>query len=372
MRILSYSPSVEAYVAVTGRDGEVEYYDVSPDIISCSINRNEGSAATFSIRLQNKGNKYTNRFTPMARVTIYATKRGERFQMLTGYIQTVTKFTLYPQDFSMSGSCSIYKLQKTYWDPSLDASYKLLANADELSISKNWTDYSSMIYKLVCVVGGMPSNIIVGSVPQDIIDWAKELYAAKQTDADDMRSRIDAFYDMLSNTNQGVIGSATAGGGQAGSQAVEAAVEWMLKIAEDDRIGYDWYKGRGEGILEGRPVDLDCSSLIYWGLVASGGWTRDELGGTPFSTYTMTDILTRNGFTKVGWNGNSSVLVRGDILWSDSHTEMYIGNDQTVGAHIAETGDVSGESGDQTGDEVSVSHVSTVFSHYFRFTGRKE
>ena len=371
MRTLSYSPSIEAYVAVSGKDGAVTYYDISPDISNCRVSRQENGISTFSIKLQNKGGKYNNLFTPMDRVTIYANKRGVKQQLLTGYINSVTRFTLYPQDFSISGSCSIYRLQKLYWDSGLVSSYSLFADGDELSISKNWTNYSSLIYKLVCVVGGMPSNILIGDVPQSVVDWAMALFAAKQSDYEDMRSRIEAFYEVLSSTNMGVVGGVSAGGGQAGAKAIEDAVEWMLKIAADDRIGYDWYKGRGEGILEGRAVDLDCSSLIFWGLVASGGWTREELGGTPFSTYTMTDILTRNGFTKVGWDGNASSLTRGDILWSNSHTEMYIGNNQTVGAHIAETGDVTGKSGDQTGNEVSVSLVGNVFSHYFRFTGKK-
>lgn len=201
MRIMSYSPSVEAYVAVSGKGGAISYYDISPDITRCSVSRKSDGTSTFDMRLQNKNGKYNNLFTPMDRITIYATKRGERCQLLTGYINTVTRFTLYPEDFSMSGNCSLYKLQNLWWDSGLVSSYKLLTDASEMSISKDWTNYSSLIYKLVCVVGGMPSNIMVGEVPQSVIDWARNIFAAKQSDYDDMRSNVEAFYEVLSKTN---------------------------------------------------------------------------------------------------------------------------------------------------------------------------
>ena len=72
MRVLSYSPNIEAYVAVRTKDGYA-YYDISQDIVSCSVSRAENEASTFNIRLQNVGGKYNNLFTPMDRITIYAT-----------------------------------------------------------------------------------------------------------------------------------------------------------------------------------------------------------------------------------------------------------------------------------------------------------
>ena len=68
-------------------------------------------------------------------------------------------------------------------------------------------------------------------------------------------------------------------------------------------------------------------------------------------------------FTGAGWEWFSgmghdvSQLQRGDIrLNTSSHTEMYIGGQQNVGAHINELGGVTGgRTGDQTGNEISVS-----------------
>jgi hypothetical protein len=48
-------------------------------------------------------------------------------------------------------------------------------------------------------------------------------------------------------------------------------------------------------------------------------------------------------------------LVRGDILLNPvTHTEIYIGDGRTVGAHGSETGGKYGKAGDQTGNEISV------------------
>ena len=379
MRIESYSPSVEVYVAAIGKGGVAEYYDVSCDVTSCRVTRAENGISTFSVKLQNKNGKYNNRFLPMDVVTIYATKRGKRQQLLTGYINSVTRFTLYPQDFEISGSCSLYRLQKLYWDSGLLSSVQLLTEQREMSFDANWTNYTSLIYKLVCIIGGMPSNILVGDVPPDVIGWIRGLYAANQTAYDDIKGRVNAFYDMLTTTTTGLLGASSTtgsvfmGGGKASAAVIEKAVQWALQIAADERVGYDWYHGRGEGILEGKQTDLDCSSLVYWSLVASGGWTEDQLGGYPFATGGMTSVLTRNGFAKVAWDKNPSSLQRGDILWQETpwgHTEIYVGDGKAVGAHIGETGNVEGNKyGDQTGDEVSVADVGTTFSHYFRYTG---
>ena len=195
MRVLSYSPSVEAYVAAS--DG---YYDLSPDIIRCNVSRQENGTSTFSLTLQNKNGKYNGRFMPMDRITIYATKRDKRQQLLTGYISTVTGYTLYPQDFSISGFCSLYQLQKTWWDSGLVKSQQLLQRTD-------WYDsqdagMSSLVRRLITVIGGWnPSNVIIDEgVPHGILEWARELYNAKQTDYEYLKGSVEEFYAMLSGS----------------------------------------------------------------------------------------------------------------------------------------------------------------------------
>lgn len=142
-------------------------------------------------------------------------------------------------------------------------------------------------------------------------------------------------------------GGSTAPGGQ----SVENAVQWAIGIAEDESHGYDQPTRDGG-------VDYDCSSLVSTAF-RQAGW---DIPLPSPSTYTMRSAFTNVGFTWIPGNPAASELVRGDIVLFEGnisagtgHVEIYIGNEQLVGAHINEFGGVAyGQPGDQTGNEISV------------------
>lgn len=92
--------------------------------------------------------------------------------------------------------------------------------------------------------------------------------------------------------------------------------------------------------------DADCSSLVKRILVA--------LGVLDPSTYLWTgnerSILSVHGFAERNrWRPD-----RGDVLWREGHTEVYLGDGECGGARIDERGGITGpEPGDQTGAEVA-------------------
>lgn len=360
MRILSYSPSVEVYVAAD-RNGSVRYYDLSKDVSSCTVSRSQDGISTFSVKLLNEGGKYDAAFMPMDRVTIFASKRERRLQVFTGYINSVSRFTLYPQDFTMSGSCSLYRLQKLYWDPGLPESVAQFVGNGQSSYEDGFDDYVTVLKKLVVNIGGM-QTISIGSVPQSVEDAARDLYAAQATDLGNLQAMLKQFDQMLSRTNVSVGGVVAPAG-----KGIEAAVQWALATADDPNVGY------AQDYRQLNP-DVDCSSFVWYALVKGGGFDSDKMGGYPFATGGMTSVLEGNGFVKVAWDGDSSKLARGDIMWvhgtSRQHTEIYIGDGKTVGAHSNSFGGIKGDQGgDQTGNEVSVVSLSTSFTHYFRYVG---
>lgn len=128
-------------------------------------------------------------------------------------------------------------------------------------------------------------------------------------------------------------------------EIIDKAVNWAVGIANDDTHGYTQD-------MDGRwHPDYDCSSFII---------TAFEQAGCPVktngATYTgnMISVFTSTGFTVLNYSQGME-LVKGDVLWKDGHTEMYIGNNQNVGAHINELGETTGgQTGDQTGHEISV------------------
>lgn len=127
--------------------------------------------------------------------------------------------------------------------------------------------------------------------------------------------------------------------------SVESAVKWAINIAKDNSHGYDQANRWGP--------DYDCSSLVYEAFRVGGGFDLPVHSGY---TGTMINDFTAVGFTWYSGMGNNvSNLIRGDILLDiDAHTEIYIGSEMNVGAHINEFGGVrGGQTGDQTGREIS-------------------
>ena len=103
---------------------------------------------------------------------------------------------------------------------------------------------------------------------------------------------------------------------------LEKAVQWAINIANDDSHGYSQENRWGP--------DYDCSSFVISALKNAG----IDVGNASF-TGNMVDELSKRNFQYISWSdtGGVSGLRRGDIMWRSGHTEMYIGNNQQVGAH---------------------------------------
>lgn len=144
---------------------------------------------------------------------------------------------------------------------------------------------------------------------------------------------------------------------------IEKYVKWAQRIAADNTHGYSQ-------AVRWSP-DYDCSSFVISAL---------EAAGLPMKAYgasytgNMAQALKACGFTKVkGVNlSTGSGLLRGDILLNPAiHTEIFIGNNQAVGAHCSETGGKYGKAGDQTGNEISVqTYRNKYYSEVWRYGGK--
>ena len=152
-----------------------------------------------------------------------------------------------------------------------------------------------------------------------------------------------------SASSSGVLGAATST-----DKMIERYVQWAISIANDNRHGYSQAVRWGP--------DYDCSSLVISALQNSGLNT-----GSAVYTGNMKSELTARGFK---WHTNMSSIRRGDILLvhnsNRQHTEIYLGNGKTVGAHGSETGGIYGVAGDQTGNEISVGPYYSIWQGYLR------
>ena len=139
------------------------------------------------------------------------------------------------------------------------------------------------------------------------------------------------------------------------SKIIEDAIAWCLSIANDNTHGYDQTKRWGP--------DYDCSSFVIQGFENAGCPVK-----TNGASYTgnMLGVFKATGFEQLNFT-TGMTLVRGDVLWRSGHTELYIGNNQNVGAHINEKGTITGGvTGDQTGNEISVSKTGTNWTYVLR------
>lgn len=128
----------------------------------------------------------------------------------------------------------------------------------------------------------------------------------------------------------------------ASALSVEEAVQAAIALANDDSHGYSQTDRWGP--------NFDCSSFVITSLRSAGFDTGDAYG-----TVNLKHELCKHGFKWYPWSeiGDMTNLKRGDILLNESqHTEFYIGRGQDVGAHHDHG---SPQSGDQSGQEVSVS-----------------
>ena len=135
----------------------------------------------------------------------------------------------------------------------------------------------------------------------------------------------------------------------------ERFVNEILRIAEDDIHGYSQKPPSGRW-----GPDYDCSSLIYQA-ANNVGYSVDTGEDKVRFTGTMLKDFEKAGFKAIpAANVEFGDLQIGDILLNLAlHAEVYVGDGESVGANFSETGELKGESGDQTTHEIDKHPVVT-------------
>lgn len=153
-----------------------------------------------------------------------------------------------------------------------------------------------------------------------------------------------------------------------GTSFITTFLSWLKSIAQDDSHGYSQ-------VHRDSMIDYDCSSLVYYGLINSG-FNTEQLGTTAFTVSGEGAILKQNGFEELKFSDlvpdgqTTTNLKPGDILVSNSHTEVYFGEGMNVGAHQSETGGITGDYGDQTGKEIYIGQFwNDNWQYVYRYGG---
>ena len=133
------------------------------------------------------------------------------------------------------------------------------------------------------------------------------------------------------------------------------AIAIMLNLVNDDAHGYSQTNRWGP--------DFVCSSSIIWALQQAGF----DTGGATY-TGNMSAELCARGWVRLEPDCDPA---DGDICLNDAnHVAMCVGDQTLAQFSIAETGDIDGEPGDQTGGEASVMpYYDYPWDCYLRYVG---
>ena len=172
MGTLVYAPEVTIRIRTAPDSrGKGQIIDVSEDIVSGKVTR-AVPISTMNVDLLNLNRKYDGMFSPMDTVVVYL-RRIKTVLKFSGYLDDVPKWAAKPGTISLSGSCTMKRLQHFMWDPSSDQGFALLNRALDSGDGAQMHDggAAKITVDLLNQVAGWPkAQIHIGRIPENWYD----------------------------------------------------------------------------------------------------------------------------------------------------------------------------------------------------------
>lgn len=240
MKRLVYSPRVDAYVKA-----DSGIYDLSPYIVSCTVNRKSNQVSKATVTLRNPEFMWTKAkvrafdgslqegpvFHPQDPIIITMTRLADRpVQVFTGYCDTTPYLQLFPGPCVIEASCTLKRLLYTYWDPGLPFVWQFLqsvagwqinpqqglvnpqAEFDSVNGAKHLTDSSigNLLFAVLETVGKWDTNNIhIEALPPNIGDFVVKLFQTLEKDNEQAEGEIkDLLTNMIGGKGYGTAPSA--------------------------------------------------------------------------------------------------------------------------------------------------------------------
>ena len=236
MQRVVYAPEVFAYVYTS----QGNYIDLTPDIISGTISRKVNQTSTATLLLQNTADPYNpsnpnrvymgGQIIPMDRIVIYL-KRDKPVLVFSGYIDLAPYWQPYPRPVQIEASCTLKRLEFTYWDPGLAQIVGILNNigfqmspggaaqgylqADPnlyagrpSGLSNGETDsavadtgFIALLRFLLEDVGQWnPNSVYIEPLPKSWVENAKNIFQQVIHDEDTLKTTLDSLFTSGSTT----------------------------------------------------------------------------------------------------------------------------------------------------------------------------
>lgn len=233
MRRLVYSPEMKVYIQPSGTDkngNPVPPIDISSDIIDGTIERktNDISTARFTVQGRRIGKKNDGDATtslllsqtirPMDRIVVYL-KKTKPILVFSGYLDLVPFMQFVPEPVTIEASCTLKRLEFTYWDPTLpnvmqyllksgfivqntDSGFNTyqVPGSDGIPFQRQDTGFSKLLSFLLIDVGGWkPGSVFIEPLPQEWLNLAESLFKDIIKDDktwDSAKAFLDAWLDL--------------------------------------------------------------------------------------------------------------------------------------------------------------------------------
>lgn len=330
MKRLVYSPKVDAII-----ETDTGVYDLSPYIVSGDVHRklNQASQATLTIR--NPQFMWTNHkvsdpatgksvmspvFHPMDKITIILTRlKDYPIQVFTGFLDESPYIAAYPGMVTLKASCTLKRLNYTYFDPGLKVFHDFLAahgwevnerfgivshpsesqkypgiddkpkdaTVRENQQKLNDSNFSRLLFDILVEIGGWnPDNIQIDALPDGIEFLVANLFEEFKDDSKEA-------FDQLSSMLKDIIGTAELSGAAASNSDVSSGPTsgQNLKLGTRPQKGvtytvgastYGWTAGDDNGV-DRRDRSLFSGSIAVAELGFNGS-VGGALGNIPYGT----------------------------------------------------------------------------------------
>lgn len=271
MKRLVYAPKVWIFVRSFNMGGTI--YDVSSDVVNCTVTQNCDDVSSASFTLRNRYGKWIRDFQshrqiflPMDMVTIWMQRiAGRPIQIFTGYLDTVPYYQGLPTNASFEATCTLKKLAYTWFDPGLMSFQQFI-----MSTGQGWTydpttgeavnpkylsqaeiingnaaltpdvasgraatvndgGFAELLGRFVVEVAGWdPSDVLISDLPSDIPKMAARLYADIHTETQRDLANLENFLSQVMGVNGWSSAATPAVTTSTGTQAQTSALQKIL------------------------------------------------------------------------------------------------------------------------------------------------
>ena len=268
MRRLVYSPEMKVYIQPSGvdKDGKpLPPIDISSDIIDGTIERktNDISTARFTVQGRRLGKKNETDPTtslllsqiirPMDRIVVYL-KKTKPILVFSGYLDLVPLVQFVPEPVTIEASCTLKRLEFTYWDPTLpnvmqyllksgfivqntDSGFNTyqVPGSDGVPFQRQDTGFSKLLSFLLIDVGGWkPGSVFIEPLPQEWLNLAESLF--KEIIKDDhtwdaAKAFIESWLDLSGDDGGGGDGTPTTDDKDYREVYTSSGGGWKLGVA---------------------------------------------------------------------------------------------------------------------------------------------